>query len=202
MNIGSNYFNYSPNFGAHVKMRKPVTDVLANSATVASGGASCLASASSSADVYPGFVPDSVVESSRDFLHSEKSGVVEDAIPVQSTVIPSGLGSIGAKLVYDGGQELKKDLSNDPELAQHLTPALSASALAALSLYAGDLPLDALASSCDDCNGDGSRYDDAQDSAASLTSSGYSSLATGVCNSSAAVGNSSNDDDGDLKIPS
>ena len=192
MNIRPNYFNYSPNFGAHVKMRKPVTDVLASSAIVASGGASCLASASSSADVYPGFVPDSVVESSRDFLHSEKSGVVEDAIPVQSTVIPSGLGSLGAKSIYDGIQNVDKNSY----------PALGSSALAALSLYAGDLPADVLASVCDDCAGDGSKLDDANDMAASLTSSAYSSLASGVCNSSVASDESSMDDEDDMKIPS
>lgn len=195
MNIGSNYFNYSPNFGAHVKMRKPVTDVLANSATVASGGASCLASASSSADVYPGFVPDSVVESSRDVLHSVAA---EEGIPAQSTVIPSGLGSIGAKLVYDAGQKVVEDINDNEDLFQ----PLSLSALGALSLYSGDLPVDTLASVCEDCEGDGLILDDAKDMAETLTSSGYSSLPSGVCGLSAAVGNSSNDDDDDLKIPS
>lgn len=202
MNIRPNYFNYSPNFGAHVKMRKPVTDVLANSATVASGAASCLASASSCTDVYPGSVPDAVVESSRDFLYSEKSGVVEDAVPVQSTVVPSALGSSGAKLVYDAGQEVKKDFKNDQELAERLFPALSSSALAALSLYSGDLPINVLASVAEDCDGGGSKLDDAKDMAGTLTSSGYSSLATGVSNSSAAIAESTNDGDDDLKIPS
>lgn len=162
MNIRPNYFNYSPNFGAHVKMREPVTELLTNVATVGSVGSTAVASSAEAAFSVAETAPnmpvsvdsgidkttDSFVKSAPEKLAefnkvSLYSSTAEKGIPVQSTTAPTALvgsGSYMSNVLSDMVSEQcnpeKNDFAESHKLAYGSLGASSIASLAALGTYA------------------------------------------------------------------
>ena len=171
MNIRPNYFNYSPNFGAHVKMRKPITDVIQNVATVgttaSTATASCAEAGFSVAETVPKMpvsvdsgvdhVTDSFAESAPEKLaefnkKSLYSSTAEAGIPVQTTIAPTIMsGSAGSvsKFALDNIKEQcdpnKNEFADANRFSYGALGASSIASLAALGTYASSFaPADSI----------------------------------------------------------